>query len=212
MAGGKSLSDDRLGDVERPDDFAVTRVLDHAVLHHHGHQNPAIGGDIDPATGRLLGNFPQAYTHVGLMHAAITIGDLAASADYDLVFVPGTFAIAPRAVTVTVTAGQGGISISHKTMPGQSTQVPRTYVRFINEVDDDAWKAHQAKKKAAQAAGRPIRTLEDRGAIVFLDHRYATAYCQHYLPAWIKRGLKTLPDEDNIITKELKKFYSAKES
>jgi len=32
--------------------------------------------DIEPATGRLLGNFPQAYTHVGLIHAAITIGQL----------------------------------------------------------------------------------------------------------------------------------------
>ena len=32
--------------------------------------------DIDPGTGRLLGNFPQAYTHVGLVHAAITIGEL----------------------------------------------------------------------------------------------------------------------------------------
>ncbi len=32
--------------------------------------------DVDPATGRLLGNFPQAYTHVGLIHAAMTIGDL----------------------------------------------------------------------------------------------------------------------------------------
>ena len=32
--------------------------------------------DVEPATGRLLGNFPQAYTHVGLIHAAMTIGEL----------------------------------------------------------------------------------------------------------------------------------------
>jgi len=65
-----------------------------------------------------------------------------------------------------------------------------------------------ALKKAAQAAGRPIRSLEDRGAIVFLDYRFATAYCQHFLPLWIKRGMKTLPDEDNAITQELTKFYN----
>jgi len=64
-----------------------------------------------------------------------------------------------------------------------------------------------ALKKAAQAAGRPIRTLEDRGAIVFLDYRFATAYCQNFLPFWIRRGMKTLPDEDNAITQELQRFY-----
>nr|MCU0627725.1 glycoside hydrolase family 15 protein [Gemmatimonadaceae bacterium] len=32
--------------------------------------------DIDPVSGELLGNFPQAYTHVGLVHAALTIGSL----------------------------------------------------------------------------------------------------------------------------------------
>ncbi len=31
--------------------------------------------DVEPLTGRLLGNFPQAYTHVGLIHAASTIGE-----------------------------------------------------------------------------------------------------------------------------------------
>jgi GH15 family glucan-1,4-alpha-glucosidase len=32
--------------------------------------------DVEPETGALLGNFPQAYTHVGLIHAAITIGEI----------------------------------------------------------------------------------------------------------------------------------------
>lgn len=34
--------------------------------------------DVESETGALLGNFPQAYTHVGLIHAAITIGELMA--------------------------------------------------------------------------------------------------------------------------------------
>jgi GH15 family glucan-1,4-alpha-glucosidase len=28
--------------------------------------------DLDPATGRMWGNFPQAYSHVGLIHAAFS--------------------------------------------------------------------------------------------------------------------------------------------
>jgi DNA excision repair protein ERCC-2 len=64
-----------------------------------------------------------------------------------------------------------------------------------------------ALKKAAQAAGRPIRTLEDRGVIVFLDYRFATAYCQQFLPFWVRRSMKVLPDGDGLITEELKAFF-----
>jgi GH15 family glucan-1,4-alpha-glucosidase len=42
------------------------------------HANPLglFSEDIEVGTGALLGNFPQAYTHVGLIHAATTIGAL----------------------------------------------------------------------------------------------------------------------------------------
>ncbi|MBK8094654.1 MAG: glycoside hydrolase family 15 protein [Verrucomicrobiaceae bacterium] len=37
--------------------------------------------DIEPADGTMLGNFPQAYTHVGLIHAAMTISELLEARD-----------------------------------------------------------------------------------------------------------------------------------
>lgn len=58
-----------MGEVDRAREI-FNRLLTHA--------NPLglFSEDIDPQTGQLLGNFPQAYTHVGLIHAAITIGEL----------------------------------------------------------------------------------------------------------------------------------------
>ena len=64
-----------------------------------------------------------------------------------------------------------------------------------------------AMKKASQAAGRPIRTLDDRGAIVFLDYRFSTSYCRSFLPAWITNGMKTLPNEKNVLGNELRDFF-----
>jgi DNA excision repair protein ERCC-2 len=64
-----------------------------------------------------------------------------------------------------------------------------------------------AMKKASQAAGRPIRTLDDKGAIVFLDSRFSQNYCRSFLPSWISNGMKTLPDIDGVLAQEIKAFF-----
>jgi DNA excision repair protein ERCC-2 len=64
-----------------------------------------------------------------------------------------------------------------------------------------------AMKKASQAAGRPIRTLEDRGAIVFLDYRFATSYCHRFLPSWLTCEMKRLPFADNVLAEEVRRFF-----
>jgi DNA excision repair protein ERCC-2 len=64
-----------------------------------------------------------------------------------------------------------------------------------------------AMKKASQAAGRPVRTLEDRGAIVFLDYRFATSYCRSFLPSWMRNGLKVLPYGDKVLAREIHGFF-----
>ena len=64
-----------------------------------------------------------------------------------------------------------------------------------------------AMKKASQSAGRPIRTLNDKGAIIFMDHRFATYYCRAFLPSWMSEGLKLIPNEDNVLSKEIENFF-----
>jgi DNA excision repair protein ERCC-2 len=65
-----------------------------------------------------------------------------------------------------------------------------------------------AMKKASQAAGRPVRTLDDRGVIIFLDSRYATGYCRNFLPSWVNDKMKMLPDQDGALAKEVKTFFN----
>lgn len=61
--------------------LALSGQLDKAIALFErivGHANPVglFSEDIEPESGRLIGNMPQAYTHVGLINAAMTIGAL----------------------------------------------------------------------------------------------------------------------------------------
>ncbi len=61
--------------------LALAGHLDEAIDRFHtvaGHANELglLSEDVSLETGELLGNFPQAYTHVGLINAACTIGTL----------------------------------------------------------------------------------------------------------------------------------------
>ena len=64
-----------------------------------------------------------------------------------------------------------------------------------------------AMRKAAQAAGRPFRTPEDRGAIILLDYRFATKYCRRFLPNWIKKRLKVIRYSKGRLAEELVMFF-----
>ncbi len=64
-----------------------------------------------------------------------------------------------------------------------------------------------AMKKASQAAGRPVRTLNDRGAIVFLDYRFSTNYCRSFLPSWVSNHMKVLQPGENILAREIQEFF-----
>ncbi len=67
-----------------------------------------------------------------------------------------------------------------------------------------------ALRKASQAAGRPVRKLDDRGAVILLDSRFATAYCRRYLPKWLRRNFRVLPDREGEIAKQLVLFFGFK--
>jgi GH15 family glucan-1,4-alpha-glucosidase len=58
----------RAGDVE-----GATRAFEELL----GYTNDLglLAEEIDPESGAALGNFPQAFTHIGLINAALTLGD-----------------------------------------------------------------------------------------------------------------------------------------
>jgi DNA excision repair protein ERCC-2 len=62
--------------------------------------------------------------------------------------------------------------------------------------------------RAIQAAGRPVRRPSDRGAIVFLDKRFATRYLRRFMPSWLDEVTRTMPDDPSAVGEKVAAFFS----
>ncbi|MBD3340784.1 MAG: DNA repair helicase, partial [Candidatus Lokiarchaeota archaeon] len=60
-------------------------------------------------------------------------------------------------------------------------------------------------QRANQASGRPIRKLDDKGAIIFMDERFADK--QPWISAWLRNRVKTLPEYDLPRLKQVLKSF-----
>jgi DNA excision repair protein ERCC-2 len=64
-----------------------------------------------------------------------------------------------------------------------------------------------ALTRASQAAGRPIRSLEDFGVIVLADYRFARFYYKKHLPSWLKENIVVVQPEEESLEHRMKSFY-----
>lgn len=65
-----------------------------------------------------------------------------------------------------------------------------------------------AMTRAVQAAGRPVRRLTDRGAIVLLDQRFGTGYLRRFMPDWLREVTQEVPDSPAEVGRRVEEFFT----
>lgn len=65
-----------------------------------------------------------------------------------------------------------------------------------------------AVNRASQAAGRPVRSLEDRAFILLLDFRFGSSAVTKLLPQWLRHSMDTVPNDPEKIGNLAKKFFN----
>lgn len=65
-----------------------------------------------------------------------------------------------------------------------------------------------AVNKASQAAGRAVRSLDDRAFIIFTDFRYGSYKVKKLLPQWLSMNLKKIDPKPSSIEKAVKGFFN----
>jgi len=82
------------------------------------------------------------------------------------------------------------------------------YDRRFNGKGRDYAYVLPAMTRAIQAAGRPVRRLDDRGVIVMLDQRFATPYLKRFIPSWLAEVTQVVPDDPDIVGQSVERFFS----
>jgi|GEM_PF-5965826 len=77
----------------------------------------------------------------------------------------------------------------------------------LGELAKDATYVIPAAQKAVQTAGRAIRSLLDRKAVLFLDGRYCSKDVVAYFPKWLKRRMIAIRYAENSVARLLKDFF-----
>ncbi|MBD3255086.1 MAG: hypothetical protein GF383_08325 [Candidatus Lokiarchaeota archaeon] len=67
---------------------------------------------------------------------------------------------------------------------------------------------YPAIQRANQASGRPIRKLNDKGSIIFMDSRFKNKY--QWIADWLRKEILVVPDIKNAITQLLYPFWYSK--
>lgn len=66
---------------------------------------------------------------------------------------------------------------------------------------------YPAVQRANQASGRPIRKIDDKGAIIFMDERFKNKH--NWISEWIRTEIEIVSDQDNAIYQTLYPFWNA---
>ncbi len=81
------------------------------------------------------------------------------------------------------------------------------YDNTFNQKGRDYAYVLPAMTRAIQAAGRPVRRLDDRGAIILLDQRFASNYLTRFIPSWLREVLQTVPNDPKVIAHHVESFF-----
>lgn len=93
-----------------------------------------------------------------------------------------------------------------KPTPRMEAQISYYDLRFNQKGRDYAY-VLPAVTRAIQAAGRPVRRLDDRGVIVLLDQRFGTPYLSRFIPAWLTDVTQVIPDNPEVTSHQVESFF-----